>query len=437
MSLDTVETSVVSFVSRFPDLFRQRADSLEEFNSILYNEYTTLIEQSLLGLDYLPGVLDKLQLLLAANQLTAISLLVGVPEVDIIGTLDKISTRRSALDSAARSGTALASMAARESRGRYGLPSYDNLPIAVGESRGRNRATGNYSARRDFNVNMNVDRSDNSTRNTTNNNNTLNDNTRNTTNHRTENLTSNVTNINNDSTRGKASFGLEKDWVKHLNDQEGLSSGRLFSATFERGGNRIDVPMRLRLDVKSVTTPVLETIIGFGEQNKDMWERYIKLQHKGDRSGRAIDRIAAIKDIAFCNDLIEEYRRNRYKDKSGYYAKMMEKRNSNWLSGILTLSPSINNASGVVVVSQDTIDAMAPIIGGDFDDFNVRQNVFKDTLTVYYVVVDTTWNTVTIYTRGLNGKQEMNKADFAKSKSGSGDVNKIIEAYRSGAQPIL
>ncbi|QVW55155.1 hypothetical protein pEaSNUABM29_00111 [Erwinia phage pEa_SNUABM_29] len=372
MAEKTFETSLVSFLSKFPMLLRQRAESTEEFNSILYNEHTTLVEQSLLGLDYLPGILEKIQILLAGNQLTAISILVGVPEVDILGTLDQVSTRRNALDNAARSGSRLAKLAVGESS-RFGLPSYDKIGIAVGESRRQ--------------------KSDNKV-----------------------------------ATESTANAVLPNNTLKFLHEQEGLSTGKQFSVVFERDGNKVELPMRLRLDVSSVPTDQIKTLIAFSDQTKTFWERYLRAK---------VGMLSYAKDIAFSNDLIEEYRKNRFRDKSGYYRKMMEKKNGNWLSGLLSLAPSINNASSVMVVSQETIDDLAAQLGGDFDDFNIRQRVFKDTLTVYYVVVDQTWNRVTIYTRGQNGSTELDKSDFSKSKAGSADVNKVIEAYRAGAQPVL
>lgn len=372
MAEKTFETSLVSFLSKFPMLLRQRAESTEEFNSVLYNEHTTLVEQSLLGLDYLPGILEKIQILLAGNQLTAISILVGVPEVDILGTLDQVSTRRNALDAAARSGSRLASFAIGESS-RHTLPSYDKIGLAVGESRRQ--------------------KSDNKV-----------------------------------ATESSSGSVLPNNTLKLLHDQEGLSNGKVFSVTFERDGNKVELPMRLRLDVKSLPTDEMKTLIAFSDQTKTFWERVLRAK---------VGSLSYAKDIALCNDLIEEYRKNRFRDKSGYYRKMMEKKNANWLSGLLTLSPSINNASSVMVVSQETIDDLTAQLGGDFDDYNIRQRVFKDTLTVYYVVVDQTWNRVTIYTRGQTGSQELDKSDFSKAKSGSGDVNKIIDAYRVGANPVL
>lgn len=386
MAEHTLETSFVSFLGKFPDLFRQRADSLEEFNAVLNSEYTTLVEQPLLGLDYLPGILEKMQTLLAGQTLTAISLLTGVPEVDVIGTLDKVSTRRNAADAAVRGGFKLGKMLAHESTRRFGLPSYDNLALAVHENK------------------------------------------------------SSVRKAVGESSEGNGERGgvaLQNNFVKQLTEQEGLSTGKTFSVTFERNGNRQEYPMRLRLDVKSVPTDGIKTLIGFGEQTRTFWERYVREQYKGDRKGSLVDRLAAAKDVMLQNDLMDEYRKNRFRDKTGYYKKMMEKKNGNWLSGLLTFSPSVNNASGLMIVTQETIDSMTAELGGDFDDYNVRKRVFENTLTIYYVVVDQVWGKTTIYTRGQNGSMELDKSDFSKAKSGSGDVNKIIEAYRSGAQPVL
>lgn len=422
MAEKTFETSLVSFLSKFPMLLRQRAESTEEFNSVLYNEHTTLVEQSLLGLDYLPGILEKIQILLAGNQLTAISILVGVPEVDILGTLDQVSTRRNALDAAARSGSRLASFAIGESS-RHALPSYDKIGLAVGESRrpgGRGRNGGDFMMGANAKYDDYSSIGDNSNvSNTTNIDKSTHDN-------RTTNHT--VNNIDGSGKSGKVAATLPSNTIKQLHEQEGLSSGKLFSVTFERDGNKVELPMRLRLDVKSLPTDEMKTLIAFSDQTKTFWERVLRAK---------VGSLSYAKDIALCNDLIEEYRKNRFRDKSGYYRKMMEKKNANWLSGLLTLSPSINNASSVMVVSQETIDDLTAQLGGDFDDYNIRQRVFKDTLTVYYVVVDQTWNRVTIYTRGQTGSQELDKSDFSKAKSGSGDVNKIIDAYRAGANPVL
>lgn len=378
-----VETTLVSFLSKFPDFIRQRHDSLEEFNAQLYNEYLTMVEQKLVSLDYLPGVLDSVLTLLAGNQLTAMSLLVGVPDVDILGTLDKISTKRSPLDAAARTGSRLgAAFAAGEST-RLGLPSYDNLVPAVSDLY-QPRRVARESTEHVEDVLLGMDKT--------------------------------------------ANVGLGKDSLKQISEQDKLSTGKMFSAVFERDGNKAELMLRVRLAVKSAPTTAMKTFIAFSDQTKTFSERLIKA---------SVGSLGYAKDIFFSNDLIEEYRKNRYRDKTGYYKQLMDRRNGNWLSGLLSFSPSINNASAVMVVSRETLDELTAELGGDFDDFAIRQRVFHDTLTVYYVVIDTQWNRVVIYTRGMDGSMELDKGDFAKSSKGGSNVNSIIEAYRSGAQPVL
>lgn len=419
MSEKTLEMSLVSFLSRFPDFFRQRADSLEEFNSVLYNEHITLVEQSLLGIDCLPGILDSVQIMLAANQLTAVSLLVGVPSVDIIGTLDKVSTKRNVADNAVRSGTKLAQFAAGESS-RFVLPSYDEIGQAVGESRGRRKP--------DFMMGNNSGYNDYSS--PTNSNNIVTDNHRNTIDRSTNSHHENYVTNNNDYSgkKGTGAVTFNKDVVKQLYDQDKLSTGKIFTVTFERDGNKVELPMRLRLDVKSLPHDGIAMLLAFSDQTKTFWERYLRAK---------VGLLKYVKDIGLCNDLIEQYRQNRYRDKSGYYRRMMEKRNGNWLSGLLSLSPSINNASSVMIVEQDTLDGLTAEFGGDFSDFNIRKRVFKDTLTQYIVAVNPQWKRVTIYTRGQDGEQELDFADFKGGKGAGIDVNKVIEAYRAGSQPVL
>lgn len=420
-----IETSLVAFLTKFPDFFRQRADSLEEFNAILYNEHITLIEQSLIGQEYLAGILDKVQTLLACSQLTAISLLVGVPEVDILGTLDKVSTKRSPLDAAVRSGSKLGLFAAGESS--RGLPSYDNLLMAVGESSKRRNINGNFTgAGANYQDYSSAD-GDNTNINQRHSNNKNSNNTQVFAHDQSQNDNSKTTINEYGSKKGQVATSLNKDAVKQLVEQEGLSMGKQFTARFERDGNSVELLMRLRLDTKSMPTESMKTLIAFSDQCKSFSERLLKASVGG---------LSYAKDIFFSNDLIDQYRKNRYRDKTGYYQRMMERKNGNWLSGLLSFSPSINNASSVMVVSSDTLDSLTPELGGDFDEMAVRQRVFKDTLTVYFVVVDTLWKRVRLYTRGQDGYIETDVSEFTKTKGGS-NVNSIIEAYRSGAQPVL
>lgn len=432
---------MVSLIRRLPMLVRQRAESIEEFNAgLLHNEHMVLIEDRLSALDYLPGLLEKLQTRLAASQITAITLMVGVPNVDVQDVLGRVSTRRSVLDTAVNSGAKIASFAAGEStrRSRFALPSYHNIPMAVGEAYNSKAAgKGNYHA-----AGSNTEYNDKSVSNSNNidshdtmnysqvENQTLANDIHNTRNITTDNSRMTINNYESGKKGTPVSSTLPSNAVKQLREQEGLVEGKQFSVVFERDGNRAEFMLSLSLACNMVPTEMMKTFIAFADQTKTFWDRVIRAKVGMASWGR---------DIFLQNDIADEYRKNRYRDKTGVYKKMMANKNRNWLSGLLSVNPSINNASSIMIVSADTVDACIPMLGGELDDDDVRARVFKDSLMSFIVVVDEVWGRVKVYNRALNGCQKFEKSEFSRTgkSSGAADVNRIVEAYRAGAQPTL
>lgn len=422
MSEKSIETSLVSLVNRLPDLIRRRHESLEEFNAgALHSDYLVMVEDRLQSLDYLPGILEKVQTRLAATTITAVTLLVGVPNVDVMDVLDSVQTRRSVLDAGVRTGSRFIGMVGGESTrksSRFALPSYDNLAIVAGESTRAPRHHGaNNVHSAAYQNGLAAGKAAGSELHL----------------HQDHNDNSKMT-VNHYEGGGKKaasiSSTLPSNAIKQLYESEGLSTGKQFSVVVERDGNKAELMLSLRLNTQIVPQEMMRTFLAFADSTNDFWDRVVRIKAGALRGWR---------DGFLQNDAMDEYRKNRFRDSTGMYKKMLANKNRNWLSGILTFSPSINNASSVMIISSDTADAAIPYIGGDLDDDDVRMNVFKSTLLNYIIVVDEVWGRVKFYTRSLNGFQTIDKSDFTKSgkSGGAADVNRIIEAYRAGAQPAL
>ena len=422
MSEKSIETSLVSLVNRLPDLIRRRHESLEEFNAgALHSDYLVMVEDRLQSLDYLPGILEKVQTRLAATTITAVTLLVGVPNVDVMDVLDSVQTRRSVLDAGVRTGSRFIGLVGGESTrksSRFALPSYDNLAIVAGESTRAPRHHGaNNVHSAAYQNGLAAGKAAGSELHL----------------HQDHNDNSKMT-VNHYEGGGKKaasiSSTLPSNAIKQLYESEGLSTGKQFSVVVERDGNKAELMLSLRLNTQIVPQEMMRTFLAFADSTNDFWDRVVRIKAGALRGWR---------DGFLQNDAMDEYRKNRFRDSTGMYKKMLANKNRNWLSGILTFSPSINNASSVMIISSDTADAAIPYIGGDLDDDDVRMNVFKSTLLNYIIVVDEVWGRVKFYTRSLNGFQTIDKSDFTKSgkSGGAADVNRIIEAYRAGAQPAL
>ncbi len=424
MSEKTFETSLVSLVNRIPDLLSRRGESLEEYNAgLLHNEYLVVVEDRLQAVNYLPGILEKLQTRLAAQTATAISLMVGVPDLNVYDLLDTVKTRRSVLDAGARTGVRLVGAAIGESSrpSRFALPSYDNLAMAVGEATAPRHHSANNAHSAAFQNGVAAGKMQGS-------NVHLHD--------HNDRVDNSKTTINHYEGGGKKSaaisstLGNSNSAIKQITEQEGLSTGKQFSIVIERNGNKAELMMSLRLSTQYAPSDMVRTILSFAEANKDFWDRLLRIK---------VGVLNGWRDGFLQNDIMDEYRKNRFRDTTGLYKKMVANKNRNWVSGVLTLSPSINNASTIMIISSDTADAIAPHIGGDLDDDDVRMNLFRNSLLSYIVVVDEVWGRVKIYTRSLFGYQTLEASEFGKTGKGGGaaDVNRIIEAYRAGAQPSL
>lgn len=458
--MSSTESTLIGLVNKLPDLWRQRSDSLAEFSSITRNEYITLVEESLSSQDYLPGLLEHLSTLLGCNMIASVALLTGVPEVDILGTLDKVSTKRDPMGNALKSGSFLTKMIGGESTKSVGLPAYDRLAQAIGEAsmsrRDRfNSRFGSHSLNKEnkdalraqHNKDERAGKFDQNAQATpepapaqqstpkepvnakSGKQNSQDNSGKPQQQNQQQPQQQNAKPSKVEGKRGSVGMSFGKGTIDTLTEASDLSTGKQFEIVFERNGNRAPILMDLRLAVSIASTDEIKNLLTI-TNHADTWdERKLKV-----KAGQ----LKFWRDLIFCIDRLEEARKARFKDKTGYYSKMMDRRSSNWLSGLLSFDMSINNASAVMVIDEDTCSELTAELGGDISEPLVRQQVFNDTLTVYIAVVNTRYGRVTIYTRGQEESNNLPLSTF-KGSGGSkaGNVDDIIRAYTSGATPQL
>ena len=224
-----------------------------------------------------------------------------------------------------------------------------------------------------------------------------------------------------------ATFG--RDTAVTLKELANLSVGKQFEVVFEKDGNKQPVQLSIRLMVTNTDRGSIKSIIATGSMNNNMKERIIRA-----RAGQ----LGWFKDLILCNDLVDEARKTRIKDKSGFYEHMMRKRSKNFLSGLLSMAPSINNASAVIIMSGETAKAAALELGGELTQFSIRQKVFEVTQTMLMFVVDTQWETVTIFHRGIDRYNEMRVSELKRANGkADGNIEDILRAYSAFTNPTL
>lgn len=223
--------------------------------------------------------------------------------------------------------------------------------------------------------------------------------------------------------------GFDRDALATVKEASNLSVGKLINIELTDGANKGTIPVSVRLMAAAMRTPDLLKILSIGTEDTSMKERW----HSW-KSGR----IEFIKDLILCTDLIDAHRKNLQADKDGIYTTILNRTKMNKLSGLMSGTPSVGSASNLVITSTETIAQLERTLMGKFDNFGVREKVFKNTYLMIVAVIDKQWDRVTFYHRGLPHGTSVSLKDMKVSNKGSGpDVGEILKAYQLGSAPSL
>ena len=195
------------------------ANSVIEFSKPARNDYITLIEDSLVTQPYAQDICQTALTLVSGYYLSAMTLLVDVPGVNVIRQLDRLSNDRDPAYNAAQSAFAAAHHALGVESFEYGLPT------------GLDQITPALEAYDAFVP----------------------------------------------AARSTQGFGLGRDTQATLKEVSNLAVGKLLEVNFERDGNRATVQVQMRLlTIDADQKSFVKILTAGGDQNsfKERWYRF-------------------------------------------------------------------------------------------------------------------------------------------------------------------
>lgn len=233
------------------------------------------------------------------------------------------------------------------------------------------------------------------------------------------------------------SFAMEagKDDIIKIDEYSNLSVGKLLNVEICVGGNEDDkekaktvrVPVSVRLATSIVGNPTMLHILAFKTEDTGLVERY-----HAWRSGR----ISFIRDLIFCQDLIDEYRRAMHGDESGTIQEIIRRVNNSKKFGILTQNPSLVSASNIFVMSENNAAELEQKLGGKLSSKRIRDRAFENTYAMLIVVVDRDYERVTIYSRGIEAATDVSMKEIRSAAKKQGiDIADVLKTYSQGQTP--
>lgn len=228
----------------------------------------------------------------------------------------------------------------------------------------------------------------------------------------------------------KVNATLDKDALKTMHEVANLSVGKLYNVTLREGDKSASLKVAIRVMANSLPTQVLINLFSFKNQfDMDLKERY-----HGWRAGR----LAFVKDLILCQDLIEKHRTALIKDKSGIYNEIINRQNRGIAAGLIDKNPSLAIASNLAIISNDTAEQIEQKVMGRFSNYKTRQMIFDTTNLMILAVVDKGFERITFYHRGIQQYSDMSLRDIKSANKGNGsEVMDIMKAFISGNSPHL
>lgn len=229
-----------------------------------------------------------------------------------------------------------------------------------------------------------------------------------------------------------------QDTIKVVYELENLAVGKLINVDIDvpntqpdaRNPNcTVSIPITIRLAPYIVNNDTLSHIFTHRKEQQSFVERY--------HSWRA-GRISLIKDMMFCQDLIDEYRRAALKDKSGALQEITRRVNANRGYGLLTKNPSLAISTNLYVISSDAAEAMEAKLGYRFKDKAGRENIFQGTYAMIIAIVDMEREIISFYFNGIAQPSVISVRSLKASGNKKGpDIGDIMRVLMEGRAPTF
>ncbi len=220
------------------------------------------------------------------------------------------------------------------------------------------------------------------------------------------------------------------DGVINLSEAVNLSVGKLINVEINyqvAGKNKTTkIPVNVRLMVSLVSARTIMFLLTKGKGlYDDMGERYHLWRSK---------RIGFIKDLIFCQDMIDEQRKAIITDDTGTIGEIIRRVNNSKKFGLLSSNPSLATASNIFVISKSIAMDIERTLGGKLANPSIREKAFENTYAMIIVVVDQETERVVFYIRNTAASTDLSYKEIKSVNKGKGpDVMDMLRQMQMGS----
>lgn len=216
--------------------------------------------------------------------------------------------------------------------------------------------------------------------------------------------------------------------AKYVEKITNLAVGNIIDVSIKEDGKEAIVPVTIRLRVAGMPSDVMVQTLAVGGKDVTFRSRW--------RAWRAGE-IGFWSDFVLAMDRVDAHRAAMMKDETGYYKAVYGRATNNQMTAaILKDGPSLSTASSIIVMTEQTAKDLERRISDELKNFKTRQGIFGHTYSMLMIIVDPDWESVTIYTRGIEMPTKLTARDIKTAgKSDSKELMEILKSYQLGRAP--
>jgi hypothetical protein len=212
--------------------------------------------------------------------------------------------------------------------------------------------------------------------------------------------------------------------IHNIIDESNLVVGKLLSVPISYGDKAVSMQTSATLRPMGISGDDLVTIFRHNSKDISWMARWHAM-----RSGE-ID----VKDWLLNMDIIEDYRKGLYADKTGVLMNLKSTRSKNIWAAIISGRASPNAISAMMFLSKETAMNVQHATGYKFANYHDREKMFEGTACAWFIVADPIRETFSIYSRGVEDVVDSSFTHIkGNAKNAKGvDINQVLESYKLG-----
>jgi len=235
--------------------------------------------------------------------------------------------------------------------------------------------------------------------------------------------------LQGDDTKGFAVGKVDTSLNQSLHESANLAVGRVYTVNLTHGKASASIPVMIRLITVECAPDLLVHILSDGARarSSSSKERWFSFR---------LGELKFWRDIVFCQDLIDEHKKALLKDHTGVYKAILDRRAGNVAAAAMSAEPSVGTASNLAVLTRETVREIEKEIGGKLDNVQYRDKLFEMSYLMILAVLDSDYDHVTFYHRGIAKGTELSVRDIKVANKGSGiDVGDVLKQLMMGNAP--